>query len=155
VDLTFELPDADDAELKGLVAEQQAEIADRYDNNEDHDPPVHADARYLLMRDGGQAIGCAAVQPLEPRIGELKRMYIVPDERGRGLGRALLRAVEDLAKVAGYEVLRLETGWAQPEAVALYDSAGYSRITPYGYWKDEPGSICFEKSLTTAPPPSG
>ncbi len=111
------------------------------------DPALRAGARFIGLRVGGDLAGCVALQPLAPGVGEIKRMYVAPSHRGHGLGRTLLRAAEVFARRCGYATLRLETGDAQPEAVALYDSSGWSRIPGYGYWKDSPRSICFEKVL--------
>src|SRR3712207_8855378 len=73
-------------------------------------------------------------------------MYVAPDTRGLRVGRLLLRGVEELAASRGYQLLRLETGTQQPEALRLYDSSGWSRIECYGYFKDDPTTICYEKT---------
>ena len=110
-------------------------------------------ARYLvLLGDDGMAVGCGAVQAFEadsehPGDGELKRMYVVPAARGRGFARALLAALEELAHSAGYPVLRLTTGELQPEAIALYESSGYSRAAPWGKYVTQPGTHCYAKVL--------
>jgi GNAT superfamily N-acetyltransferase len=132
--------------LSTLISDQEVEVARRYGGDE-RDPPVSAEAIFLLLRLGGEAVGCVAVAPLEPGVGELKRMYVAPAHRGNGLGRLLLRAFDRAAVAAGYAVVRLETGDAQPEAVRLYETSGWRRIPPYGRWKDSPRSICFEKQL--------
>ena len=74
-------------------------------------------------------------------------MYVDPDARRRGVGRAILRALEDRARDFGYTRLQLETGARQPEAITLYESAGYLPIEPYGYYRDSPLNRCFEKAL--------
>ena len=68
--------------------------------------------------------------------------------RGRGLSRRLLAALEDAARGMGYVVLRLETAHRQPEAIRLYESAGYRRIEPFGIYAGSQRSVCFEKRLT-------
>ena len=95
------------------------------------------------------AVGCGAVKPLDkdPSIGEIKRMYTAPRARRRGVSRALLVALEARAVELGYGHLQLETGLAQPEAIALYESHGWHRITPYGHYKDSPQSVCFGKAI--------
>lgn len=148
---------ADDPELVAMVTAQQAEVAQRYDENPDHgfaQPPLHADTTWLVLRDDGRALGCAAVQPLShtlpgaaPDVGEVKRLYVVPGARGRGLSRVLMDAVEDTARGLGYRRLQLETGLAQPEALALYRDLGYLEIAPYGHYKNSPDSACFRKEL--------
>ena len=74
-------------------------------------------------------------------------MYTAPTARRRGISRALLGRLEEIASDLGYRRLQLETGTGQPEAMALYESAGWHRITPYGHYKDSPDSVCFAKEL--------
>jgi GNAT superfamily N-acetyltransferase len=81
------------------------------------------------------------------RTAEVKRMYVVPAARARGLARQVLAHLERTAAEAGAEAMILETGLAQPEAIALYESSGYTRIPSFGYYKDEPLNRCFAKAL--------
>jgi len=78
---------------------------------------------------------------------EVKRMYVVPRARGLSLARAMLAHLEDTARESGAEVMVLETGLRQPEAIALYESAGYQPIAGFGYYKDAPLSRCLARSL--------
>jgi GNAT superfamily N-acetyltransferase len=78
---------------------------------------------------------------------ELKRMYVSPSFRGRGLARAVLRALEQTAAKAGYHRVILETGSKQPEAIALYESSGYRRVPSFGYYKDAPGAVHLGKAV--------
>ena len=148
--LTIDETTQDDPDVARLVRELLVDIAVRYDSDEEGEPSLQPSARFLLARRSGAPAGCVAVQDLAPGVGEVKRMYVAEEHRGRGVGRALLAAAEALALRRGFTTLRLETGDAQPEAVALYEATGWSRIEPYGYWKDEPSSICFEKRLPSA-----
>jgi putative acetyltransferase len=83
----------------------------------------------------------------EPGVGELKRMYVIPSYRGRGIGRAVLDGLETRARELGYHRLVLETWVRQPDAMALYTSAGYTQLEPYGFYRTLPLSRCFEKLL--------
>lgn len=94
-----------------------------------------------------QPVGCVAVAPLTSGTGEIKRMYVTSGGRGRGIGRALLEHAEQLGAALGYRALRLETGTEQPEAVRLYGQHGWVVIPCYGYFKDDPTTICMEKQL--------
>ena len=78
---------------------------------------------------------------------ELKRMYVVPAARGRGLARRVLAALEDSAAAAGRLRMVLETGLKQPKAIALYTSSGYVSIPKFGVYRCEPDSVCFGRPL--------
>ena len=148
----LEVTTGSDVELRPLVAAQETEVMARYVVN-DAGPGLSTDTPVLLARLGGRAVGCVALVRLDDEVGEVKRMYVDPSVRGHRIGRLLLNGVEELAVELGYQVLRLETGTQQPEALRLYASAGWSRIACYGYFKDDPTTICFEKPLprTSAP----
>ena len=81
------------------------------------------------------------------RTAEIKRMYIAASARGAGHARRVLAHLEETAAAAGAEVMILETGTAQPEAMALYESSGYSRIEPFGYYKEFPTVRCYARRI--------
>lgn len=106
-----------------------------------------ADVVFAVVRDeAGIAIGCGAVR-CTPAYGELKRMYIDPAQRGRGIGRALLAFLETQAQGRACRLLRLETGYLQHEALSLYARAGYVRRGPFGDYREDPNSVFMEKAL--------
>ncbi len=80
---------------------------------------------------------------------EIKRMYVTHARRGEGLARLMLAHLEQTAAAAGAEVMVLETGTAQPEAIGLYVSGGYVSIPSFGHYKDSPENRCFARSLAT------
>jgi GNAT superfamily N-acetyltransferase len=82
---------------------------------------------------------------------EVKRMYVVPAARGSGVARRMLGHLEAAAAAAGLAVMVLETGTEQPEAMALYESAGYSRIEPFGHYRESPLNRCYAKQLAHQP----
>jgi len=88
------------------------------------------------------------------RTAEIKRMYVVARVRRSGLARAMLAHLEATARAAGAEAMVLETGLRQPEAITLYESAGYTPVPGFGFYKDEPLSRCFGRSLVM-PVPDG
>ena len=91
----------------------------------------------------GNALTGGGVKRLEAGLAEIKRMYVVPEARGRGIARQLLVALENAARALGYERVRLDTGPKQPHAEALYRSAGYVEIPDYNgnpaasYWGEK------------------
>jgi GNAT superfamily N-acetyltransferase len=113
-------------------------------------PPAGA---FVVATEDGIPIGCGGLARLDAATGELRRMYVAPQARGRGLGRMLLAELERLAAASGYRRLRMETGNLQAAAIALYEGAGYRRIDCWGPFVTDPRSICFEKSLPGATAP--
>jgi ribosomal protein S18 acetylase RimI-like enzyme len=92
------------------------------------------------------------------RTAEVKRMYVVPAARGRGLARRMLTALETSAAAHGFEALVLETGINQPEAIGLYESSGYVPVPPFGHDRESPLSRCYARRLRSgdvAPPHQG
>ena len=144
----------EDPDVQRLAEAQQAELRARYDGgSEPGTPPSAADlALVLVARDEvGNAIGCGALREIADGVAELKRMYVVPTMRGRGISKVLLVALEGEALVRGWTTLRLETGPRQPEAVALYAGAGYRPIQAFGVYDGAPDtgdSLFFERLLT-------
>ena len=104
---------------------------------------------FLLARLGDRAIGCGGIRKVDATTAEIKRMYVKPERRNAGVARRMLAALEAWAEEQGYERIILESGTAQPDACALYETSGYERIEPYGVWKDSSESICYAKVLAT------
>ncbi len=96
--------------------------------------------------DGG-AVACGGMCRYDETTAEIRRMYVAPAARGRGLSRVVLARLEEEARRLGYSAVRLETGDRQPEAISLYRSAGYEPIPRYGPYVDDERSICLEKRL--------
>jgi GNAT superfamily N-acetyltransferase len=108
---------------------------------------------FVIGRDAGQPVACGGVRLVEPAVGELKRMYVVPAARRRGIARSLLEHLEREACKLGATRLRLETGLHQPEALALYASAGYVDGEPFGHYAGAPLARHLAKSLVDADVP--
>lgn len=110
----------------------------------EYNPPQ---GRLLLSFGDATAAGCVALRRLEERICEMKRLYVRPEFRGRGLGRDLVRALIKEARQSSYERMRLDTiVTSMPEAVGLYRSVGFKDIPPY-HDKPIPGAIHLELDL--------
>ena len=110
--------------------------------------PPGPGAAFVVAYEDGLPIGCGAICPLEPGIGEIHRMFVEREARGRGIARRILDELERIAPELEYRAIRLETGTRQPYAIKLYEKAGYDRIAPYGQYRNDPLSLCFEKRLT-------
>jgi GNAT superfamily N-acetyltransferase len=131
-----------------LVAESARELVERYGaDTEPGGPPRSVDVFLVARDDDGAVLGCGALRALDPATVELKRMYVRAVARGRGIGRALLAALEREAAALGAGRVLLETGPLQPEAIALYESAGYRAIPCFGPYAGEPTSRYFGRSL--------
>jgi GNAT superfamily N-acetyltransferase len=137
-----------------LVTAALADLAGRYGGDGDGTPvdPAQFDppgGAFLVAWLDERPAGCGGWRTYRgaPATAEIKRMYTVPGARGRGVALALLRALEESARVAGHQRVILETGSGQPEAIALYEKAGYVRIPDFGHYKDEPGVRSFGREL--------
>jgi putative acetyltransferase len=136
-----------DPELGALVTAQQREMRELDGGMNTTLFVPQDDASYMVAVVDGRAVGCGSWQAIEPGAVELKRMYVRPAFRGRGIARQLIVAIEEEALAAGRPVIRLETGNYLPAAVALYQSSGYHQIPAYGPYIGNPSSRCFEKRL--------
>lgn len=94
----------------------------------DFEPPG---GRFVVAYVGPRPVACAGLRRLDQRTAEIKRLYVRPEVRGRGLGRRMLQELERVAKAQGYEVVRLDTGAEQPGALRLFAATGYRQIGDY------------------------
>ncbi|WP_436698850.1 GNAT family N-acetyltransferase [Nocardioides sp. BYT-33-1] len=144
-----------------LVARVQEEYVERY-GSPDESPVDPAgfelpEGIFLVGYDAGAApavpvaTGAWRRSPVRALGGvdavEVKRMFVLAEHRGRGFARAVLAALEATARAAGHDLVVLETGLRQPEAIGLYLSAGYEEIPGFGYYQDAPLSRCFGKRI--------
>lgn len=155
-DVRFERCHPESAPATELLDEMKAELKQAYGAADRLDNPALApaelwapDGAYLVGYEGAAAVAGGGVRRLGPELGEIKRMYVRPDARWRGVAAALLAALEEAAAELGYRSVRLDTGPKQVHALRLYRGAGYREIEPYNtnpfacYWA--------EKQLPPAP----
>jgi putative acetyltransferase len=132
-----------------LMADLGRELDERYGG--DLEPGAKPSAEdvtvFVVARENGRALGCGALRSLGEPVVEIKRMYVRPEARGRGIGAAILAALEREAVERGFRVVRLETGPLQPEALHLYAHAGYREIPCFGAYAGAAASRCFERRL--------
>lgn len=93
------------------------------------------------------AVGCGAIKPFDSDTAEVKRMFVQPHMRGRGIAAGILKELELWAKELGYVNTILETGIRQPEAIRLYKKSNYTIIPNYGQYVGVATSVCMTKKL--------
>jgi len=102
----------------------------------------------VIAYENNVAIGSGAIKPFGADAMEVKRMYVPPTHRGKGIAAAILTELETWATELGFTRCVLETGKKQPEAMALYQKCGYKVIPNYGQYAGIENSVCFEKELS-------
>jgi putative acetyltransferase len=146
-----ERPDTPDA--VALIGELDAHLGALYAVESQHgfsvDKLLRDGVRFFVARDDGRPAGCGGVLLVGREYAEVKRMYVRPAFRGRKIGQLVLDHLIADARQHGLTVVRLETGIHQREAIALYERSGFRRIAPFGPYRDDPVSLCYEKRLDT------
>lgn len=145
--IAFESPRQ--ADVVALIEELDAYQRPLYPAESHHGIDIEQlDAPHVLFAvtrdDEGCAVACGAIV-LGSAFGELKRMFVKPGLRGRGLAGDLLRVLEDAAASRGCATFALETGYLQPEAIRLYERAGYVACGPFGDYLPDPNSVFMRK----------
>lgn len=152
--ITAERPDTPDA--RRLIAELDAVLSPLYPPSSRHafnvDRLVAEGVDFFVLRSDGGPAACGGVLFVqgddgEEPYGEVKRMYVAPRFRGRGFGKLILERLADEATSRGVDVLRLETGIHQAEAIGLYERTGFTRTGPFGPYVDDPLCAFYEKRL--------
>lgn len=150
---TVEAEDFGTADARRLVAALDAGLAEVYTPDQRFGPNLKpeqlAEGRgvFLVAREGGRAIGCGALRMLDGSTAEVKRMYVEPERRGRGVGRLVLERLESFAREQGVRRLVLETGVHQKPAIELYLRAGFKEVPCWGEYATSATSVCYEKRL--------
>ena len=145
--------DPREPEAAALISAMTDEVARLYDHTLDGSGNFKPEdvlvprSGFFVGRVGNRAVACGAFRPLEPGVAEIKRMFVVPEYRGRGYSRKMLVLLERMAGESGYVRLRLETRPLQHAAIALYEKLGYVRIPNYGMYVGKQECLCYEKSL--------
>ncbi|MEU5525746.1 GNAT family N-acetyltransferase [Micromonospora chersina] len=144
----------DAPESQALIRAALADLGARYGGSGDETPVDAAEfeppaGTFLVAYLDGEPVGCGGWRSHgdDGETAELKRMYTAPAARGRGVARAVLAAVEHSARDQGRKRIILECGDKQPEAIAMYTSAGYERIPNFGFYQDAPGCLSYGRPL--------
>ena len=153
--LSIEPGDIAAADVRELIALLDAHLSALYPPESNHGLSLAGlqapEIRFVVARLSGEAVGCGALR-LDAGFAELKRMYVVPEARRRGVAWRLLGRLEALAAGNGRSLVRLETGVAQAEAIALYERAGFRRVPPFPPYRPDPLSLFMEKALAAGEP---
>jgi putative acetyltransferase len=111
------------------------------------------DVRFFVADVDGESLGCGAVKQFAGYT-EVKRVYVAPRARGLGIAKRIIETLEAATREAGLAMMRLETGIYQPDAIALFEKAGFTRCSRFGdYPEDDPYSVFMERNLASRRPP--
>ena len=147
ITIAAERPDV--PEVAALVEELEAHLASLYAAESRHgfsvDKLIKEGVAFFVARVDGAPAGCGGIKLFGTEFGELKRMYVRPAYRGRGIGTLIVGCLADHARSHGITTLRLETGIYQREAIALYEGLGFRQIEPFGKYTHDPVSRCYER----------
>jgi putative acetyltransferase len=149
IEITLERPDSEDARV--LIAELEAYLIPLSPAESRHgysiEKLIREEVPFFIIRASGTPAGCGGVKLFGTEYGEIKRMYVRPQFRGLGFAKLMLEHLADYARGGGVSILRLETGIAQRDAIALYERAGFRSIPPFGEYKPDPLSRFYEKQI--------
>lgn len=138
-------------EATALIAELDAHLTPLYARESRHgfsvDKLVADGVAFFVIREDGVPVGCGGIKLFGAEFGEIKRMWVRPEARGRGHAKRMLEHLGAYARQHGIDVLRLETGIHQHAAIKLYEQAGFRRIPPFPPYREDPVSLCYEKRL--------
>ncbi len=142
--------DQKDADFLSLVKLLDAELAER--DGDDHEFYAQFNktvglAGVVVAYRGNEAVGCGAFRQFDEETAEIKRMYVRSESRGMRIGAEILTELEAWAVESGFSRCVLETGFKQPEAIALYKRCGYCVIANYGQYAEAYNSVCMEKKF--------
>jgi len=143
----------DPEQARALIGKSDALMSGLYPPKSNHFESVPAlqapNVLFLGAFVDGALVGCGAVKTLDDdgRYGEIKRLFVLEEHRGKGISKALMRVLEAHLAATGVPFARLETGIRQPRAIALYKGLGYAERGPYGGYAADPLSLFMEKPI--------
>lgn len=142
---------AKSTDLRDLIRALDDDLLLRYPSEQIYrlnlDDPQLQDVVFVVAYLNQQPVGCGAIRKLDEQYTELKRFFVHSAYRRQGIAGALLNELEQHAKQTGFTAIRLETGAAQPEALAFYEQNGYIAIERFGEYTDDESSLCYEKKI--------
>lgn len=142
---------AENKDLAQLINRLDEYLLERYPVEEVHvidfENPNVNEISFVVAYYNEQPVGCGAIRPLDAEYTELKRFYVEPEYRNKGIARRIFAYLENKAKELNFSVLRLETGEEQPEAINFYRKQGFYEIPKFGEYVDCELSVCYEKRI--------
>ena len=150
--LTLVRSNSDDPHFVSLVKLLDSDLAERDGSEHSFYAQFNKidQIKYVVMAfENGKPVGCGALKEFSAEAAEVKRMYVLPEERGRGIASKILRKLEEWARELSFKSCVLETGKKQPEAISLYLKNGYERTENYGQYAGVENSLCFAKKLVS------
>ena len=143
--------DSENKDFIELVRKLDADLAER--DGKDHSFYAQFNKidriKYALVAyENEKPVGCGAMKEYEAVSMEIKRMYVIPESRGKGIASNILSALENWASELSFTRCLLETGKRQPEAIQLYMKNGYEPVENYGQYIGIENSVCFKKGLS-------
>jgi putative acetyltransferase len=148
--ITFKRTDSNDPDFWALVhlLDEDLAIRDGAEHAFYHQFNKIANLRNVIVcYEGDKAVGCGAFRQYDHENVEIKRMFVLPAFRGRGIGLSILQELENWVAELNFTYCILETGRKQPEAISLYKKAGYQLIENYGQYKGVENSVCMTKTI--------
>lgn len=142
--------DSSNPDFRKLIVELDKDLWNMNYSNQGHYDKhniIESLSTVVIAYDSDEAIGCGCFKKFNEEAAEVKRMYVAPTHRGKGVSKMILRELENWAKENGYNKTILETGTAQKEAICLYKNSGYNIMENYGPYIEMKDSICFQKEL--------
>ena len=147
---TFIRTTSDNPDFQSLTSELDDELCRIYNTNkEDYEEynRITGLPTVILAYENGVAIACGCFKQFDAQKIELKRMFVQPGFRGKGIASVMVAELENWARELGYQSVILETGVGQPEAIALYRKLGYADVPHFGEFPEESRSVCLGKGL--------
>jgi putative acetyltransferase len=150
-DIVLEVVKPNQPDVVQLISELDAYLVELYPPESNHlldiEALMHPSITFVAALFNGKAVGCGAIRRDSEGYAEIKRMYVKPEYRGKGIAQRILAKLESLAEEDGLTVLRLETGIHQAEALRLYERSGYALRSIFGEYFEDPLSVFYEKRL--------
>lgn len=141
---------SDNKDFQKLVAALDADL--RIRDGEEHGfyaqyNKIDTIKHVVVAYENNEPVGCGAVKKYDSDTMEVKRMYVPPEKRNKGIASVVLKELEQWTAELNYKKCLLETGKKQPEAIALYEKNGYKIVPNFGQYENVANSVCFEKVL--------